>query len=115
MQIVRTIFWVFILVALLVFTAFNWEPVEVRLWENMIVETKVPALVIVAFLLGVVPAWLIHRATKFRLQRRIGQLEGAARMAASNRQTPPAPSTSAGTSTAPDAVNPVDPEPEAKS
>ncbi|GMM93040.1 DUF1049 domain-containing protein [Qipengyuania sp. MTN3-11] len=89
MQILRTAFWVLILVLLLVFTAFNWKPVEVQLWENMIVETKVPALVIIAFLIGLVPTWLLHRGTKWRLQRRINQLESAARTTAANRSAPP--------------------------
>ena len=79
MQIVRTIVWVVILAALLIFTAFNWRPVEVQIWTNMVLETKIPALVIVAFLLGLVPMWLIHRGTKWRLQRRIAGLESAAR------------------------------------
>lgn len=79
MQIVRTIVWVVILAALLTFTAFNWNSVEVQIWTNMVLETKIPALVIVAFLLGLVPMWLIHRGTKWRLQRRIAGLESAAR------------------------------------
>ena len=79
MQIVRTIVWVVILAALLIFTAFNWNSVEVQIWTNMVLETKIPALVIVAFLLGLVPMWLIHRGTKWRLKRRIAGLESAAR------------------------------------
>ena len=47
MQIVRTIVWVVILAALLIFTAFNWNPVEVQIWTNIVLETKIPALVIV--------------------------------------------------------------------
>lgn len=104
MQIIRTLFWVIILVLLLVFTAFNWTPVEVKLWENMIVETKIPALVIISFLLGLVPAWMIHRGTKWRLNRRIGALENAARTNAANRPAPPpAPAATA------EPTNPVDP------
>ena len=79
MQIVRTIVWVVILAALLIFTAFNWNPVEVQIWTNIVLETKIPALVIVAFLLGLVPMWLIHRGAKWRLKRRIAGLESAAR------------------------------------
>jgi putative membrane protein len=80
MQIIRTLVWVLILVMLLVFTAFNWRPVEVTIWTNTVLETKIPALVIVAFLLGLVPMWLIHRGTKWRLGRRIAALESAARV-----------------------------------
>ncbi len=82
MQIVRTIVWVLLLVALVIFSAFNWTSVEVKIWENLIVETKIPALVLVAFLIGLVPMWLLHRAQKWQLRRRIASLEAAARTAA---------------------------------
>ena len=94
MQFVRTLFWVLILAALLIFTAFNWKPVEVQIWTNLVLETKIPALVITAFLLGLVPTWLLHRGTRWRLNRRIGHLEAAARNQAPARPldpgTPPA-------------------------
>ncbi len=79
MQFVRTLFWVLILAALLIFSAFNWKTVEVQIWTNLVLETKLPALVIVAFLLGLVPTWLLHRGTKWRLNRRISHLEATAR------------------------------------
>jgi putative membrane protein len=92
MQIVRTIVWVLLLVALLLFSAFNWKPVEVKIWEGLILETKIPALVIVSFLIGLVPMWLLNRAQKFALNRRIGSLETAARTAATTPiATAPAP------------------------
>ncbi len=93
MQIVRTIVWVVILVALLAFSFFNWKPVEVTIWENLVLETKVPALVIVSFLLGLVPTWLWSRGVKWSLKRKINSLETAARTnaatAASARAVPP--------------------------
>ncbi|WP_284125783.1 LapA family protein [Parerythrobacter aestuarii] len=79
MQIIRTIVWVLILAVLLIFSWFNWTPVEVRIWENLLVETKVPALVIVSFLLGLLPMWLYHRGAKWSLNRKIVSLENAAR------------------------------------
>jgi hypothetical protein len=79
MQFIRTLFWVLILAALLIFSAFNWKPVEVQIWTNLVLETKIPALVIAAFLLGLVPTWLLHRGTRWRLNRRIAHLETAAR------------------------------------
>jgi uncharacterized integral membrane protein len=90
MNIVRTIVWVLLLVALLVFSAFNWNPVEIKIWEDLILETKVPALVVISFLLGMVPMWLLHRASRWQNERRIASLESAARAAA---MTPPAPRT----------------------
>jgi hypothetical protein len=93
MQIVRTIFWVLVLVGLLAFSFFNWRPVEVAIWDNLVVETKVPALVIVSFLLGLVPTWLYHRGVKWRLSRRVQSLENAVRSAAMPSSAPDAPST----------------------
>lgn len=85
MHFVRMLFWVLILASLLIFTAFNWRPVEVQIWTNLVLETKIPALVIVAFLLGLLPTWLLHRGTKWRLDRRIAHLEAATRAAAAPR------------------------------
>jgi len=82
MQIVRMIVWVLLLAVLLVFSINNWNPIELKIWEGLVLETKVPALVVVALLLGFVPMWLIHRTTKWQMQRRIGSLEAAARAAA---------------------------------
>lgn len=80
MQIVRTILWVLLFAGLMFFSFFNWKEVEVQIWTNLVLETKVPALVIVSFLLGMIPTWLLHRGTKWRLTRRIKALEEAARI-----------------------------------
>lgn len=71
----RTIFWVLVISALAAFSAANWVPVEVRIWEGLLLETKLPALVIGAFVLGLVPMWFLYRATRWRLTRRITTLE----------------------------------------
>ena len=93
MQIVRTLVWALILFGLLAFSFFNWESVEVTLWDNLVLETKVPALVIISFLLGLLPMWAIHRGNSWRLNRRIASLDNAARSSALARHEP-APSTS---------------------
>ncbi|WP_126172718.1 LapA family protein [Altericroceibacterium xinjiangense] len=82
MKIVRTILLVLLLVALAVFSYYNWLPVEVRIWEGLVWETKIPVLVIIPFLAGLVPMWLAHLAAKWRMKRRIAALENAARTAA---------------------------------
>ena len=115
MQIVRTIGWVLLLFSLLAFSFFNWKPVEVQIWSNLVLETKLPALVIISFLLGLVPMWLLHRASKWRAQRRINALE-----AATTRLATPAPPAAAAASPAaapapanpdlpPEPANPVEP------
>ncbi len=96
MQVVRTIFWLLLLVGLIVFSIFNWNAVEVKIWDNLVLETKVPALVIVSFLLGLVPMWLVHRGTKWRLTRRIAALENATRaISTTPAMTTPSPVPSA--------------------
>ena len=121
MQIVRTIGWVLLLFSLLAFSFFNWKPVEVQIWSNLVLETKLPALVIISFLLGLVPMWLVHRASKWRATRRINALETA-----TNRLATPAPAPAAAAAPAsaavatpappspdlpPEPANPVEPEP----
>lgn len=82
MQVVRTILWVLLFAGLMLFSFFNWKPVEVTIWDNLVLETKVPALVIISFLLGMVPTWLVHRGSKWRMNRRIKTLENAAKATA---------------------------------
>ena len=81
MKIVRTIVWVLVLVTLVIFTINNWTPIEIKIWEGLVLETKTPALVITAFLLGLLPMWLLHRGSRWRMTRRMGALESAARNA----------------------------------
>ncbi|MEO1220825.1 MAG: DUF1049 domain-containing protein [Pseudomonadota bacterium] len=82
MQIVRTILWVMLACAIMLFSFLNWTPVEVTLWDGLLVETKVPALVILAFILGIFPMWLYHRSVKWGLQRRIRSLENSIKSSA---------------------------------
>jgi lipopolysaccharide assembly protein A len=82
MQIVRTIVWVLLLVALLLFSINNWQDVEVKIWENLILQTKLPALVIASFLLGLLPMWLLNKGTRWRFTRRINALENTVKAAA---------------------------------
>ena len=94
MGIVRTIVWVLVTIVLVLFARENWQPVEVRIWSTLVLETKLPALVILAFLLGMVPTWLVHRAARWRLTRRIASLEAAtarATVVPPPTPTPPVP------------------------
>lgn len=84
MQIVRTVVWVVLVIALLLFSFNNWHPVDIKIWEGLILETKLPALVFVSFLLGLVPMWLLSKAGKWRLNRRINALENTVRATATS-------------------------------
>ena len=83
MRIIRTIIWVLLLVALAVFAIANWGPtVTVRIWQGLVLDTKVPLIVLASFAIGFVPMWLYHRAAKWQLNRRIAGLEATARATA---------------------------------
>lgn len=82
MQIVRTVLWVLLAVVLVLFAINNWQTVEVRIWNSLILETRLAALTIAAFLLGLVPMWLLHRTVRWRLNRRIATLEASVGAAA---------------------------------
>ena len=75
MKILRTLSWLLAIALLVAFTVANWQPVEVRIWEGLVLDTKLPALVVAAFLLGFVPTWLVYRASRWRLAKRIAALE----------------------------------------
>lgn len=77
MQFLRTAFWVVIAVALAFFCMANYVPVTVRLWGDMVMETKLPVLLIGAFLLGAMPFWIMARATRWRMKRRLESTERA--------------------------------------
>ncbi|EGD59162.1 hypothetical protein Y88_1224 [Novosphingobium nitrogenifigens DSM 19370] len=75
MKVLITGFWLLAGAALIAFTVANWGPVDIRIWPGLIWETKLPALVIGALLIGFLPTWLVHRTTRWRLSRRITTLE----------------------------------------
>lgn len=92
MQFLRTAFWVVIAVGLAFFCMANYVPVTVRLWGDMVMETKLPVLLIGAFLLGALPFWIMARATRWRLKRRLHSTEKALVVATAAAAPPPPPS-----------------------
>ncbi|MHA6768189.1 lipopolysaccharide assembly protein LapA domain-containing protein [Sphingobium ummariense] len=91
MQFLRTAFWVVIAVALAFFCMANYKNVEVRLWGDIVMETKLPVLLIGAFLLGALPFWVMARATRWRMKRRIESTERALAAATAAAAPPAAP------------------------
>jgi len=71
MNTLRTIIWVILAVMLVVFSIFNWETTNVRFWPGMLLETKLPVLILGAFLLGSLPMWLAYKTTKFQYRRKL--------------------------------------------
>lgn len=79
MQVIRTIVWVVLLIALLLFSLNNWDTVTVKIWEDLVWETKLPVVVLISFLLGWLPTWLVLLTGKWRMNRRISSLEAVTR------------------------------------
>ncbi len=78
MRFLKSIFWVTLLVAMVLFAVNNWQPVSVKLWGGLRLDTKLPALVIAAFFTGFLPLYLWHRGLHWRLRRKISSLESSA-------------------------------------
>jgi hypothetical protein len=85
MQFIKTAFWVIIAVAIALFSKANWEAavpvmpgrVAVKLWGDIIIEPRLPVLIISAYLLGLLPMWIISRANRWRWRRRLDSVERA--------------------------------------
>jgi hypothetical protein len=75
MKVLRSILVLVMVAVLAAFAVVNWQPVELHIWQGLVLDTKLPAVIIAAFLLGLVPMWLVHRAVRWRLARRIAALE----------------------------------------
>jgi lipopolysaccharide assembly protein A len=75
MQFLKTLFWVLIAVLVALFARANWTPVTLNLWNDIQADTKLPVLMLVAFVLGWLPTWLILRARIWSLRRRIDAME----------------------------------------
>ncbi len=90
MKIIRTIVWVLAALAFVVFAAYNWQPVELTLWQNLVLETKVPVLALLAFAAGFVPMWAVHRSVVWGQSRRIRTLENSLKNTAMAHRAEPA-------------------------
>lgn len=103
MNFLRTAFWVVVAVALALFTKANWTVaptysgyIPVKLWGDIVLETRLPVLILFAFLLGLVPTWLWARAMKWQMKRKLASTERALASSLSSAShgpsEPPAPS-----------------------
>ena len=90
MRFLTTLFWIVIAVLVTLFAARNWRDVTIDLWGNLQADIKMPILLLIAFLIGLVPTWLIFRAKLWRVNNRvtIAQRNLAANVAA---EEPPSP------------------------
>ncbi len=77
MQFLKAIFQAFIVVVAAIFAYNNWTPITVNLWGGVVLDTVLPLLLLVAFLIGLLPTFLLYRTTRWRLRRRLDSTEKA--------------------------------------
>ena len=75
MQFLKTLFWVLVAVIVALFASRNWGDVTLNLWGDIQADIKIPLLLLVVFLLGFLPTWLILRARIWSLNRRVEALD----------------------------------------
>ena len=91
MQFLKYLFLVVVTVLAVLFGIANWIPVELKLGD-IIVEVKLPLLILGAFLLGFLPTLLIYGARIWSLRRRLETQGGPASNAPPPIRNAPAPS-----------------------
>jgi lipopolysaccharide assembly protein A len=89
----KTLMWVIVAVGIAIFSMANWMPVDVLVWPGLMLETKLPVLIVIAFLAGALPMWVMLRAARWSLTRRLDNSERqlADLRALANRPPEPAP------------------------
>ena len=75
MQFLKTLFWVLLAVVVALFASRNWSSATFNLWGDIQADIKIPILLLIVFLLGFLPTWLIMRARIWGLNRRIEALD----------------------------------------
>ena len=75
MQFLKTLFWVLVAVIVVLFATRNWASVTLSLWGDIQADIKIPILLLLFFLIGFLPTWLIMRAKLWTFRRRLEVLE----------------------------------------
>lgn len=88
MKFLATLFWAVCAAALVLFARENWVPVTINLWSGLQADVKLPFLLLVVFLLGFLPTYLVYRGRMWGLRRQLGRPE---RVLVGNQPVPIAP------------------------
>jgi lipopolysaccharide assembly protein A len=75
LRFLKTLLWIVIAVLVTLFAARNWRDVTIDLWGNLQADIKIPLLMLVAFLIGLLPTWLVFRAKLWTLTNRVSALQ----------------------------------------
>lgn len=80
MQLIRILLLMLLAIVLTAFVAMNWDSAPVRFWplgngDFLRFDWPVGFTALFFFALGLLPMWLVAKAARWRLQRRIAALE----------------------------------------
>lgn len=81
MNFLRTLFWVVAAVSLAIFASRNWGDVTVNLWGDIQADVKLPVLLLLTFLIGFLPPYLLMRSRTWNLRRKLALAERPAPVA----------------------------------
>jgi putative membrane protein len=102
MRFLMTLFWAVFAAALVLFARENWVPVTLNLWSGLQADVKLPFLLVLVFLLGFLPTYLLYRGRMWSLRRQLVRPE---RLTVANQPVvvapPPGPPTADPTAPAP--------------
>jgi uncharacterized integral membrane protein len=80
MNFLKTLFWVVVAVSLAIFATRNWNDVTVSLWGNLQADVKLPVMLLLTFLVGFLPTFLVLRGRIWALRRKLALAERPAVM-----------------------------------
>lgn len=69
MKFLKTLLWVIIVALAAGLAVRNWSDVTISLWGDLEADIKIPVLMLIMFVVGLVSAWLTGRARYSRLAR----------------------------------------------
>ena len=75
MQFLKTLFWVLLAVVVVLFAVRNWTSVTLNLWGDIQADIKIPILLVIVFLLGFLPTYLVMRTKLWTHRRKLDSFE----------------------------------------
>lgn len=91
MQFLKILFWCLLAFVAAIFTVGNWTSVPIQLWGGMEALVKLPLLVLVVFLAGLLPTLAWHSTLRWRLRNRLATTERTLADLRAAMAPPPAP------------------------
>lgn len=77
MQFLKTLFWALLVGVIVAFALNNVTMVPLKLWGSLYADVNLPLLLLLVFLAGFVPTYIVHRTTRWRLRQRLSATERA--------------------------------------